>query len=142
LNAKPDCIFCSIIAGTAPADRIYEDDRTLIFMDLFPAQPWHSLIIPKLHGENLFEVEPHDLQAVVMHSKTLAEAMRRVFDPDGISVVQLNGEAAGQAVFHYHMHLIPRTHGTPWGVHGKKQGDAQTLADQAAQLAEAFNALS
>ena len=107
-------------------------------MDLFPAHSGHVLIIPKQHSETLFETTAEDLHAVVRQSKPLAEAIRRVFDPDGIAIIQLNGAAAGQTVFHYHMHLIPRTEGEAFGVHGKRKADEQELADQASRLAIAF----
>jgi histidine triad (HIT) family protein len=138
MTRSNDCIFCSIVAGDAPAHRVYEDERVLIFMDLFPAHAGHTLIIPKRHGENLFEVAPEDLDAVIRQSKALAEALRTVLEPDGIAVIQLNGAAAGQTVFHYHMHLIPRMEGEPFGVHGKKRGDDDALTDHAARLAAAF----
>jgi len=138
MTRSNDCIFCSIVAGDAPAHRVYEDERVLIFMDLFPAHAGHTLIIPKRHGENLFEVAPEDLDAVIRQSKALAEALRTVLRPDGIAVVQLNGAAAGQTVFHYHMHLIPRMEGEPFGVHGKKRAAGDVLADHAARLAAAF----
>jgi len=138
MTRSNDCIFCSIVAGDAPAHRVYEDERVLIFMDLFPAHAGHTLIIPKRHGENLFEVAPEDLDAVIRQSKALAEALRTVLRPDGIAVVQLNGAAAGQTVFHYHMHLIPRMEGEPFGVHGKKRAADDVLTDHAARLAAAF----
>lgn len=138
IDKAPDCIFCAIIAGRAPAHRVYEDDRILIFMDLFPAHAGHTLIVPKRHGENLFEVEAGDLDAIIRASVSLGEALKRVFAPDGIAVIQLNGAAAGQTVFHYHMHLIPRMEGEPFGVHGKKQADAAELADQANRLAAVY----
>ena len=133
-----DCIFCAIVAGKAPAHRVYEDEQILIFMDLFPAHAGHTLVIPKRHSESLFETSSEDLQAVIAQSKPLAEALRSVFDSDGIAVIQLNGEAAGQTVFHYHMHLIPRNTGEPFGIHGKKQAAAEVLAGQAARLAAVF----
>ena len=138
IDEAPDCIFCAIIAGRAPAHRVYEDDRILIFMDLFPAHAGHTLIVPKRHGENLFEVEAGDLDAIIRASVSLGDALKHVFAPDGIAVIQLNGAAAGQTVFHYHTHLIPRMEGEPFGVHGKKQGDAAELADQAARLAAVY----
>ena len=139
MSAENACIFCMIVAGEAPAHKVYENDRLLIFMDLFPVSPGHTLIIPKAHGKDLFEVEPGDLQAMIAHSKPLAEAIREVFSPDGIAVVQLNGAAAGQTVFHYHMHLIPRMEGDPpGGLHGKKQAEASVLAERASKLAEVF----
>ena len=107
-------------------------------MDLFPAHAGHTLIVPKRHGENLFEVEAGDLDAIIRASVSLGEALKRVFAPDGIAVIQLNGAAAGQTVFHYHMHLIPRMEGEPFGVHGKKQADAAELTDQANRLAAVY----
>jgi histidine triad (HIT) family protein len=138
LSTTRDCIFCQIVTGRAPAHRVYEDARILIFMDLFPAHAGHVLIIPKRHSVDLFETPLEDLRAVVAQSKPLAEALERVFRCDGVAVIQLNREAAGQTVFHYHMHLIPRNAGEPFGVHGKKQAPAQVLADQAARLAAVF----
>ena len=138
MSDPEDCIFCAIVAGKAPAHRVYEDEQILIFMDLFPAHAGHTLVIPKRHGESLFETSSEDLQAVITQSKPLAEALRSVFDSDGIAVIQLNGEAAGQTVFHYHMHLIPRNTGEPFGIHGKKKAAAEVLADQAARLAAVF----
>lgn len=138
LSESSDCIFCAIVAGRAPAHRVFEDERVLIFMDLFPAQPGHTLIIPKQHGETLFETSSEDLQAVAAHSKPLASAIRSVFRPDGIAVMQLNGAAAGQTVFHYHMHLIPRQAGDPFRGHGKEPGDPDELARHATQLGAAF----
>ena len=138
-SVASNCIFCAIVDGRAPAHTVYEDERILVFMDLFPAHEGHALIIPKRHGENLFDVEPDDLEAVMRASVRLGEAQKHVFSPDGIAVMQLNGAAAGQTVFHYHMHLIPRLKGEPFGVHGKKQGDSRVLAAQAARLAEAFS---
>ena len=140
MTRSNDCIFCSIVAGDAPAHRVYEDERVLIFMDLFPAHAGHTLIIPKRHGENLFEVAPEDLDAVIRQSKALAEALRTVLEPDGIAVIQLNGAAAGQTVFHYHMHLIPRAHGDPMTMHTRVPGDSDELADTAEKLATAFAA--
>lgn len=138
MSTNENCIFCAIVAGEATAQRVYEDEQILIFMDLFPAHPGHTLIIPKHHAPSLLETSTSDLQAIIGHSKPLAEAMIRVFEADGIAVMQLNGEAAGQTVFHYHMHLIPRLDGEAFGVHGKHEADEAVLADHAAQLKAAF----
>ena len=142
MSTISSCIFCQIVADEAPAHRVYEDEKVLIFMDLFPAHAGHTLIIPRAHGDSLFETSSQDLQAVIAESKPLAEALRQVFQPDGIAVIQLNGAAAGQTVFHYHMHLIPRNEGEPFGVHGKKRADDNELARQAAALAEVFQSSS
>ena len=138
MSPEAPCIFCEIVARRASAHRVYEDESVLIFMDLFPAHPGHTLVIPKLHNETLFETSTDDLKAVIAQSKPLAHAIRQVFEPDGIAVIQLNGAAAGQTVFHYHMHLIPRNEGEPFGIHGKRMGDAAVLASQAAKLAAVF----
>ena len=108
MKTKADCIFCKIVAGTAPSAKVYEDDHTLAFMDLMPVSRGHTLVIPKSHSENLFEIEAPLLAAVADTSHRLAPAIRQAFEPDGLRIFQLNGAAAGQTVFHYHMHLLPK----------------------------------
>ena len=132
------CIFCGIVARKAPAQVVCEDERTLAFMDIFPVADGHVLVIPKAHGENLLAVEDPDLEAVARVSRRLAAALRTVLDPDGIGVFQLNGAAAGQTVFHYHMHLIPRRHGEPIQIHSRTPGDPERLAELAARLRTAL----
>jgi len=136
--APEACIFCKIVEGQAPAHRVYEDERTLAFMDIFPVADGHTLVIPKAHCTNLLEAETRDLEAVAAHSRRLAHAIRQVFEPDGIAVFQLNGAAAGQTVFHYHMHLIPRTAGDTLQVHSRTPGDPQRMAETARRLAAAL----
>lgn len=134
MNAKEDCIFCQIVAGAAPAQRIAEDERTLAFLDIFPVATGHTLIVTKQHCDNLFEAEPEDVAAVARNSVALALALRRVFQPAGLGVFQLNGAAAGQTVFHYHMHLIPRAEGEAFELHGRKRSSDAELAGIAARL--------
>jgi len=98
------------------------------------------LIVPKAHCDGLFTAEPQDLREVIARSRDVAHALRRVLAPDGIGVFQLNGAAAGQTVFHYHMHLIPRHHGDGLQVHSRTPGDPARLADLARQLAKALDA--
>ena len=136
--APEQCIFCKIVKKEAPAHIVREDARTLVFMDLFPASNGHVLVIPKHHAVNLLDSDDADLAAIGPLSRRLAKAMRRVFAPDGIGVFQLNGAAAGQTVFHYHLHLIPRRAGEAMHLHGRAQGDPKQLADNAARLAEAL----
>jgi histidine triad (HIT) family protein len=133
-----DCIFCRIVSRKAPAHRVYEDERTLVFMDIFPVADGHTLIVPKAHCDDLFDADPEDLSALIARSRDVAHAIRRVLSPDGLGVFQLNGAAAGQTVFHYHMHLIPRHHGDGLQVHSRTPGDPERLADLARQLAEAL----
>jgi histidine triad (HIT) family protein len=138
-NVAPDaCIFCKIVEGAAPAHRVFEDEQTLVFMDIFPVADGHTLIIPKAHGSNLLQVEDSDLEAIARHSRRLAHAIREVFTPDGIGVFQLNGAAAGQTVFHYHMHLIPRMQGDTLQIHSRTAGDPARLAETARRLAAAI----
>jgi histidine triad (HIT) family protein len=140
VNAKPDCIFCKIVAGQAPAHVVHEDELTLVFMDIFPVADGHTLLIPKRHCDDLFGAELGDLRALVVRSRQVAHAIRRVLSPDGLGVFQLNGAAAGQTVFHYHMHLIPRHHGDGLQIHGRKPGNPSRLAELANRLAEAMPA--
>ena len=108
MKSLDDCIFCKIVAGTAPSAKVYEDQHTLAFMDLMPVSRGHTLVIPKEHSENLYEIDNPTLAAVAATSHLLAPAIRRAFEPDGLRIFQLNGAAAGQTVFHYHMHLLPK----------------------------------
>lgn len=132
------CIFCKIVAKQAPAHVVHEGERTLAFMDLFPAADGHVLVIPKRHATNLLECDDADLAAVGARSRRIATAMREVLRVPGIGVFQLNGAAAGQTVFHYHVHLIPRRVGEGLAIHGRGQGDPQRLAQIAGQLAQAL----
>ena len=132
------CIFCKIVRGEAPAHKVYEDERVLVFMDLFPVTDGHTLIVTKEHFENLFEATGEALQAVVTTSQRVARAIQAALEPDGLMVFQLNGRAAGQAVFHYHMHLMPRNEGEPLALHTRKQGDPARLREVSERLAAAL----
>jgi histidine triad (HIT) family protein len=91
--APEACVFCKIATGEAPAHRVSEDERSLVFMDIFPVADGHTLVVPKAHCTNLLEAEEPDLESVISHSRRVAHAIREVFDPDGIAVFQLNGAA-------------------------------------------------
>jgi histidine triad (HIT) family protein len=132
------CIFCEIVLSRAPCHRVFEDDEVLVFLDLFPVSEGHTLLITKQHYENIFETPPSELASVAAHSHRIAHAIRQVFAPDGVAVVQLNGAAAGQTVFHYHLHLIPRNQGDPQALHGRVLGDAEKLAHNAQALRQAL----
>lgn len=132
------CIFCAIVAGNAPCHRVHEDELVVTFMDIFPVSDGHLLIVPKAHSENLLDTDPAALAAVMSASRRVAHALRRAMACDGIGVHQLNGEAAGQTVFHYHMHLIPRNHGDPIAFHGRRAGDPLRLAEHARRIAVAL----
>lgn len=132
------CIFCMIVRGEAPMHRVYEDADTLVFMDIFPVADGHTLVIPKAHAENVYEVDADTLTAIARTSHRVAAAIRAELVPDGLMVFQLNGAAAGQTVFHYHMHLLPRRSGDALQLHTRVPGDPARLAAIAARLARAL----
>jgi histidine triad (HIT) family protein len=103
-----DCVFCKIIAGQIPSTRVHEDEHTLAFMDLGQVNPGHVLVAVKRHAANIFELDDVQAAAVARASTRVACAIRDAFAPAGLSVYQANGKAAGQTVFHYHVHLLPR----------------------------------
>jgi histidine triad (HIT) family protein len=135
--SSPSCIFCAIVAGRAPAHRVYEDEHTLAFMDIFPVTDGHTLVIPKPHFENVYECDEDSLAAVARSSHRVAAAIRNELAPDGLMVFQLNGAAAGQTVFHYHMHLMPRAENEPLQLHTRVPGRPERLAEIAARLSGA-----
>ncbi|MEW5908433.1 MAG: HIT family protein [Thermodesulfobacteriota bacterium] len=108
-----DCIFCKIVKGEIPSVKVYENDRVLAFEDINPLCDGHTLIIPKVHAENIFELSAEDLAAIHTASKKLAHAIKKTFETTGIAFLQLNGKGVNQAVMHYHMHLLPRIPGSP-----------------------------
>ena len=138
MATRDDCIFCKIVRREAPAHVVCEDERTLVFMDIFPVADGHSLIIPKAHCDDIFGADPEDLRAVIDRAREVAHAIGRVLAPDGLGIFQLNGAAAGQTVFHYHMHLMPRADGEPLALHTRVPGDPARLAEIAARLAAAL----
>jgi histidine triad (HIT) family protein len=103
-----DCVFCKIVAGQIPSIRVHEDEHTLAFMDIGQVNPGHVLVTVKKHAENLYALDDAQAAAVARTSASLARAIREAFKPEGLSVYQANGKAAGQTVFHYHVHLLPR----------------------------------
>jgi histidine triad (HIT) family protein len=103
-----DCVFCKIRDGQIPSLKIYEDERTLAFMDINPLNSGHCLVVTKAHAATLFEAEVVDLQAAIVAAQRVAVAIRDGLKPDGLNMLQANGAAAFQSVPHYHLHLIPR----------------------------------
>lgn len=105
---KDDCIFCKIANGEIPSTSLYEDDMFRVILDLGPASKGHALILPKEHFANLYEIQDAYATKAMLLAKRMSKAMVKALDADGFNLVQNNGEAAGQTVFHFHMHLIPR----------------------------------
>ena len=104
-----DCIFCKIVAGKIPSFKIFEDEKVLAFLDINPVSRGHTLVIPKAHAENLWEIREEDLMAVHGASKKIIQALKDELNPSGVACLQLNGRGVNQVVMHYHLHLIPRT---------------------------------
>ena len=102
------CVFCRIIARETPADIVFEDARTLAFLDIHPAGEGHTLIVPKTHVETIWDVSDEDWDAVWDTSRRMARSIREAFHPDGLYVRQANGRLGGQEIMHLHVHLIPR----------------------------------
>ena len=105
---KDDCIFCKIAAGEIPSRKIYEDKDLIAIMDLSPTSKGHSLIIPKEHYTNIYDIDEEIAGKVMKTAKKLATKMTVALNCDGFNLLQNNGETAGQTMFHFHMHLIPR----------------------------------
>lgn len=103
-----DCIFCKIVAGEIPSRTIYEDESFKVILDASPASKGHALILPKEHYANIFEIDEDVLAKAAKLAKRLAVHMAEVLECEGFNLLQNNGEIAGQTVFHFHMHLIPR----------------------------------
>ena len=103
-----DCIFCKIANGEIPSSTIYEDDLFRVILDLSPATKGHALILPKKHMANIFEMDEETAEKVFVLASRIAKAMKEALNCDGLNIVQDNGEIAGQTVFHFHMHIIPR----------------------------------
>jgi len=108
-----DCIFCKIIKGEIPSFKVYEDDHVYAFEDINPVAEGHTLVIPKEHAKDLWEINNESLSAVHRASKKIMDAINRALKPTGVAALQLNGESVGQTIFHYHLHLIPRLKKNP-----------------------------
>lgn len=103
-----NCIFCKIANGEIPAATLYEDENFRVILDLGPASKGHALILPKSHAANIYEMPDELAGKAMILAKKMAGALTKALNCDGFNIVQNNGECAGQTVFHFHMHLIPR----------------------------------
>jgi len=132
-----DCIFCKIIAGEIPSFKIYEDDATFAFMDINPANEGHALVIPREHSADVYAISDAAISSTVITAKKVAAAIEKTLSPGGMNLVQANGPAAAQSVFHFHMHVLPRGKGDElklnWGL---EPGDMDAIG----QLAERVRA--
>ena len=127
-------IFAKIVSGEIPAFKVYEDDHALAFMDINPASRGHTLVISKDEFPDLFDIPADTLAAVARATQAVARGIRAALRPDGLNIIQNNGAAAGQVVFHYHVHLVPRWEGDAavrlWRPQQGDMGDLRALAEQ------------
>ena len=131
-------VFAKILRGELPSVKVYEDDRTLAFMDVMPSTDGHVLVIPKEAATTLFELSPEGAAALIQTTQKVARAVKKGLDVPGIMLMQLNGEAAGQSVHHVHFHILPRMHGIDIHVHGKPFVPADKLEPIAAKIRAAL----
>jgi histidine triad (HIT) family protein len=115
----PNNIFAKLLRGEIPSAKVYEDDKVLSFMDAFPQALGHTLVVPKVAACNLFDIAPDDLKTLIAETQRIARAVRDALAPDGIQIMQYNGDAGGQTVFHIHFHIIPRWHDMTLKSHAK-----------------------
>jgi histidine triad (HIT) family protein len=120
----PNNIFAKILRGDMPCWKVYEDDHALAFLDIFPQGPGHTLVIPKIQATNLLTFPANQFGPYMASVQKVAQAVRRAFEADGITVFQFNGTAGGQTVFHLHFHIIPRHENAKLAGHG-----AASMAD-------------
>ncbi len=133
-----ECIFCKIIAGQIPCIRVFEDDQTLVFMDINPRADGHCLIIPKAHAPTFFDIEEGDLWAVMRTAKKVALAIRKSLKPDGMRVYQLNGRLAGQIIDHFHVHLVPLRENAVEMRHGFRAEEMEKIEAVAKKISAAL----
>ncbi|HXC56222.1 MAG TPA: HIT family protein [Rhizomicrobium sp.] len=130
----PNNIFARILRGELPKIAVYEDDLTLAFMDVAPATPGHTLVIPKEPAVTLFDCSPDGAAATIRTTQKVAAAVKRAFGVPGIMLVQLNDKAAGQSVPHLHFHILPRDSGLDMTFHGRKMVDPASLVPIAERI--------
>ena len=129
-----ECIFCQILQGQLPCYHVHETRYTRTFLDIFPAAPGHCLIVTKDHYQDIFAATPESIAMVGHVSTLIAHAVKQELQCEGVGIFQLNGAAAGQTVFHYHMHVIPRNSGEDLTIHSRVPGDTDELEAMAARL--------
>ena len=120
-------VFARILRGEIPAVKVYEDEKTLAFMDVMPQSDGHTLVIPKESAENIFDLSPQGAAALIATTQKVAKAVKKGLNVPGIQVTQLNGAAAGQSVFHVHFHIMPRSAGADFRLHARDMENIDKL---------------
>lgn len=130
----PDNIFAKILRGEIPSVNIFEDDKTLAFMDVMPQAEGHALVIPKEPAEDLLELSAEGAAAMIVTTQKVARAVKKAMNVPGIYLMQLNGADAGQSVFHVHFHIVPRIRGVSLKPHQGGMADARELEAVAVRI--------
>jgi histidine triad (HIT) family protein len=136
----PNNIFAKILRGELPCYKVYEDDKTLAFLDIMPRMPGHTLVLPKAPARNILDVSADDLAHVMTVVQKVARGAMTAFAADGITMQQFNEGAGGQVVFHLHVHIIPRKMGVPMKPPASEKEKPELLAEHAKKLATAIAA--
>ena len=131
-------IFAKILRGEIPCVKVYEDAKTLAFMDVMPESDGHVLVVPKEPAENVLDLSADGMAAMMATTQRIAKAVDKALAPDGILLKQYNGAAAGQSVFHIHFHIVPRWDGVAMAPHGKVMVQAAALEPIAAKIRSAL----
>jgi histidine triad (HIT) family protein len=134
----PNNIFAKILRGDKPCDKVYEDDKTIAFLDIMPRAPGHTLVLPKAPARNLLDVGADDLAHVARVAQKVAKAAMTALGADGITVQQFNEGPGGQVVFHLHVHVIPRKAGVPMKPPASEKEKPEVLAEIAKKLSAAL----
>lgn len=134
-----DCLFCKIVKGEIPSTKVFEDEKTLAFFDINPLTKGHSLVIPKDHYENVFDIPLEELKQVIVNAKNISENLKMSLGANGVNLVNASGEVAGQSVLRFHVHVIPRYDGdklefTEWWRSKAKQTGPEELKKLAEQV--------
>jgi len=131
-------IFAKILHGEIPCVKVYEDAKTLAFMDVMPESDGHVLVVPKEGAENILDLSPEGMAAMMATTQKVAKAIDKALSPDGILLKQYNRAAAGQSIFHVHFHIVPRREDMPMAPHGKIMVEAARLEPIAAKIRSAL----
>lgn len=134
----PNNIFAKILRGEIPCVKVFEDDKTMAFMDVMPQAEGHVLVIPKEPAENILTLSPEGAAAMMATTQKVAKAVKKGLEAPGIMLAMLNGAPAGQSVFHVHFHIIPRSAGVDLGMHARGMVDAKLLEPIAARIRSAL----
>ena len=134
-------LFAKILRGEIPAYKVYEDDKSLAFLDIMPRSPGHTLVIPKSQARNILDVAPDDLCHVMQVTQKVARAAISTFEAEGVTIQQFNESAGGQVVFHLHVHVIPRKAGVPLKPPASERENPEVLAEHAKRLGAALAAM-